>query len=410
MSSRRQIRLLTAAAATIIALIAAGLLPIPAATALATARADATGTATAASYAAQRACAAPRPGTAACDALVRGTAGHRPISYATPSGYGPSQLRSAYKLPSSTAGGGQTVAIVDAYNDPNAASDLNTYRSTYGLPACYASTGCFRKVNQTGGTSYPSNNSGWALEESLDLDMVSAICPNCHIILVEASSASFSNLGAAENEAVTLGAKEISNSWGGSDAPDSIYGSYFNHSGIRITASSGDSGYGVEYPASSHYVTAVGGTTLKSASNTRGWTETAWSGAGSGCSAYNTALSAQANFNTGCSRRAVADVSADANPNTGVAVYDSTPYNGVSGWFVVGGTSVSSPVIASVFALAGNGSSITNNYPYNHYSSSTFYDITSGSNGTCSPGQLCTARVGWDGPTGLGSPHGTGGF
>jgi len=327
---------------------------------------------------------------------------------ATPSGYGPADLQSAYKLPSATAGSGQTVAIVDAYDDPTAEADLGVYRAQFGLPACTTANGCFKKVNQIGGTKYPRTNAGWATEISLDLDMVSAICPNCHIVLVEASSASFSNLGKAVNEAATLGVNAISNSYGGSDISDAS-APYYNHPGIAVTASSGDSGFGVQFPASSHYVTAVGGTHLTRASNSRGWTETVWSGAGSRCSTKNSALTGQASFSTGCALRAVADVSAVADPNTGVAVYDSTAYQGLSGWLVFGGTSVSSPIIASVFALAGN-SGGDNNYPYNHYSTSNFNDVTSGSNGSCSPSQLCTARVGWDGPTGLGTPNGVGGF
>jgi subtilase family serine protease len=347
------------------------------------------------------------PGAAACHALLRTDVGGKPGS-AGPSGYGPAELQSAYKLPSSTAGNGQTVAIVDAYDDPTAESDLAVYRSTYGLPPCTTANGCFRKVDQNGGTNYPRKDAGWAAEISLDLDMVSAICPNCHLLLVEATSNSFANLGAAENQAVKLGANAISNSWGGSDVADTTYGSYFNHPGTAITASSGDGGYGVEYPASSHYVTAVGGTSLKPASGSRGWAETAWSGAGSGCSAYNVALDGQASVNTGCGKRAVADVSAVADPNTGVAVYDTTRYQGLQGWLVFGGTSASSPIIASVYALAGNTGSITNNYPYTHATS--LFDVTSGSNGTCPTAQWCNARTGWDGPTGLGTPNGVGAF
>ena len=357
-------------------------------------------------------CAAPAHGLAACHAVVRAdiaqSAAQLRAAAATPSGYGPSDLQSAYKLPSSTAGSGQTVAIVDAYDDPTAESDLGVYRSQYGLSSCTTANGCFKKVNQNGGTKYPKVNGGWAQEISLDLDMASAICPNCKILLVEASTASFNNLGTAENEAVALGSHIISNSWGGSDASDSTYGSYFNHPGVSITVSSGDSGYGVQYPASSHYVTAVGGTSLSRSSNSRGWTETAWSGAGSGCSAFNVALSGQAGANTGCGNRAVADVSAVADPATGVAVYDSTSFQGQSGWLVFGGTSVASPVVASVYALAGNAASVDNNYPYAHTGS--LFDVTSGSNGTCSPAQLCTAGPGWDGPTGLGTPNGTGAF
>ena len=357
------------------------------------------------------ACPAPTAGSAACMAIVRTdiASPHTISPAATPAGYGPADLQSAYNLPSGTAGSGQTIAIVDAYDDPTAESDLGVYRSQYGLPPCTTANGCFKKIDQNGGSSYPRTNGGWAQEISLDVDMVSATCPNCHILLVEAKSSSFANLGAAVNRAAaTPGVSAISNSYGGSDTSDSTYGSYYNHPGIAVTASSGDSGYGVEYPASSHYVTAVGGTSLNRSSTSRGWTESAWSGAGSGCSQYNTALSGQATAGTGCGMRAVADVSAVADPNTGVAVYDSTAYQGRSGWLVFGGTSVASPVIASVYGLAGNTASIDNNYPYGHTAS--LYDVTSGSNGTCSTSQWCTAGSGWDGPTGLGTPDGTGAF
>ena len=326
----------------------------------------------------------------------------------TPSGYGPADLQSAYKLNSSTAGSGQTVAIVDAYDDPTAESDLGVYRSQYGLAPCTTATGCFKKVGQTGG-AVPSANASWAQEISLDVDMVSAICPNCHILLVEASSASYTDLGTAVNEAASLGANAISNSYGGSEssAETTTYDAYYNHPGHAITVSSGDSGYGVQYPAASQYVTAVGGTSLKTASNTRGWTETAWSGAGAGCSAYETKPTWQTD--TGCSKRTVADVSADADPNTGVAVYDSTSYQGRSGWMVFGGTSVASPIIASVYALAGNGGSVNyGSYPYGHLSS--LFDVTSGNDGSCGGTYLCTAVTGYDGPTGLGTPNGSGAF
>jgi len=325
----------------------------------------------------------------------------------TPSGYFPADLRSAYALPSTTAGSGQTVAIVDAFDDPSAEADMNVYRAQFGIAACTTANGCFRKVDQNGGTNYPRRNGGWAQEISLDLDMVSAICPNCHILLVEAKSASFANLGAAVNRAATLHANAISNSYGGGDISDAS-APFYNHPGIAVTASSGDAGFGVEFPASSHFVTAVGGTSLTRAGNARGWSESAWSGAGSGCSTLNAALTGQASVGTGCSKRAVADVSAVADPNTGVAVFDSFAFQGFSGWLVFGGTSVSSPIIASVYALAGNAGSIDNNFPYAH--SGSLFDVTTGSNGTCSPTQLCHARVGWDGPTGLGTPNGTGAF
>ncbi|MFC1442729.1 putative Ig domain-containing protein [Streptacidiphilus sp. N1-10] len=326
---------------------------------------------------------------------------------ATPSGYGPSNLKSAYALPAN-GGAGATVAIVDAQDDPNAESDLAAYRTQYGLSACTTANGCFKKVNQTGGTSYPTADSGWAGEISLDLDMVSAVAPAAHIILVEATSANMSDLGTAVNEAVALGAKYVSNSYGGSeDSTDtSSDSSYFNHPGVAITVSAGDSAYGAEYPAASKYVTSVGGTSLSTASNSRGWTESVWStssteGTGSGCSAYDAKPTWQTD--TGCSKRTISDVSAVADPATGVAVYDSY---GASGWQVYGGTSASSPIIASVYADAGTpgASDYPAKYPYQH--TTALNDVTSGSNGSCSPSYLCTAGVGYDGPTGLGTPNG----
>jgi subtilase family serine protease len=391
--------------ATLRATALAATLLTAAATAAVSQAANAAPSPTGTAHRAAKVCAAPAPGTASCHSWVRTDV----TPMATPSGYGPSDLRSAYKL-TSAGSSTQTIAIVDAYDDPTAEADLGVYRSQYGLPACTTANGCFRKVDQNGGTKYPKVNGGWAQEISLDLDMASAICPNCHLLLVEASSASFANLGAAVNRAAAMGANVVSNSYGGSDASDSSYGSYYNHPGVAITVSSGDTGYGVQYPASSHYVTAVGGTTMTSGGGTRGWTETVWSGAGSGCSAYNTALSGAATANTGCTNRAVADVSAVADPNTGVAVYDSTAYQGRSGWLVFGGTSVAAPIIAGVYALAGNEASIDNNYPYTHSGSSNFFDVTSGSNGTCPTTRWCNAGPGWDGPTGVGTPNGTGGF
>ncbi|WP_344637444.1 S53 family peptidase [Kitasatospora cystarginea] len=326
---------------------------------------------------------------------------------ATPSGYGPSDLLSAYNLPVG-GGAGQTIAIVDAYDDPNAESDMAVYRAQYGLPACTTANGCFKKVNQTGGTKYPSKNSGWAGEISLDLDMVSAIAPNAKIILVEANTAGMTNLGTSVNTAVKLGAKFVSNSYGGSESSaDTSYDtSYFNHPGVAITVSAGDSAYGAQYPASSRYVTSVGGTALKRSSGARGWSESVWStssteGTGSGCSAYDAKPTWQKD--TGCGKRTVSDVSAVADPATGVAVYQT--YGG-SGWAVYGGTSASSPIIAGVYALAGAPStgSYPASFPYAH--TSALNDVTTGSNGSCSPSYLCTAGTGYDGPTGLGTPNG----
>ncbi|MEU6507602.1 S53 family peptidase [Streptomyces sp. NPDC046942] len=336
----------------------------------------------------------------------------------TPSGYGPSDLQSAYGLTSAAAskGSGETIAIVDAYDDPNAAADLAKYRSHYGLPSCTTSNGCFKKVSQTGSTtSLPSADSGWAEEESLDLDMASAVCPNCKILLVEATSATMANLGKAVNEAVTLGAKYVSNSYGGSESSsDTSYdSSYFNHPGVAITVSAGDSAYGAEYPAASKYVTAVGGTALSTSSNSRGWTESVWKtssteGTGSGCSAYDAKPTWQTD--TGCTKRTISDVAAVADPATGVSVYDS--YGVTAGWYTFGGTSASSPIIASVYALAGtpSSSSYPAKFPYTAAGTSALNDVTSGNNGSCSPSYLCTARSGYDGPTGWGTPEGTAAF
>ncbi|WP_336115147.1 putative Ig domain-containing protein [Streptomyces sp. PTD9-10] len=362
-----------------------------------------------------RLCATAEPGHASCFAQRRTDIKQRltsALAAAAPSGLSPANLHSAYNLPS-TGGSGLTVAIVDAYNDPNAESDLATYRSTYGLSACTKANGCFKQVSQTGSTtSLPTNDTGWAGEEALDLDMVSAVCPNCSIDLVEANSANDTDLGIAENEAVTLGAKVVSNSWGGSESSSqtSEDTQYFKHPGVAITVSSGDSAYGAEYPATSQYVTAVGGTALSTASNSRGWSESVWhtsstEGTGSGCSAYDPKPSWQTD--SGCSKRMEADVSAVADPATGVAVYDT--YGG-SGWAVYGGTSASAPIVAGVYALAGTPGSgdYPAKYPYSH--TSNLYDVTSGSNGSCSTSYFCTAGTGYDGPTGWGTPNGTTAF
>ena len=321
----------------------------------------------------------------------------------------PAQLQDAYKL-AGTSGAGRTVAIVDAYGYPNLERDLATYRSYFGLPPCTTANGCLKVIDQNGGTSLPRFNAGWAGEQALDVDAVSATCPDCKIVMVQTKTNSFANLG----QGVTTASKQpgvvaISNSYGGGDAPDTTYGTYYNHPGIAVTASTGDNGYqGASYPASSAYTTAVGGTTLAKATNTRGWNETVWNGAGSGCSTYNTALAAAASFGTGCAKRAMADVSAAANPNTGgLAVFYPTNSKS-STWAQVGGTSESAPIIAAVYALSGNTAGYANAIPYAH--PGNLFDVTSGSNGTCPTTQWCNARAGWDGPTGLGTPNGAGAF
>jgi N-acetylneuraminic acid mutarotase len=360
-------------------------------------------------------CAPVKPGYMRCDSLIRtDAAGHQGMLAAgvTPAGYGPADLQSAYALPSKTAGKGATVAIVDAYDDPVAESDLAVYRSTYGLPPCTTANGCFRKINQNGGSEPPAQNESWATEISVDLDMVSAVCPNCRILLVEADDDSSQSLGAAEDEAVAQGAKYVSDSWGTEESyiqkgQEATWDrEYFDHPGVAITAASGDEGYQVSYPAASRDVVAVGGTTLtRDPSSPRGWSETVWDGTGSGCSAYESKPSWQTD--TGCTNRTDNDVAAIADPDTGVAVYDSW---GVEGWTVLGGTSVATPIIASAYALAGTpaGGTYPGSYPYAN--PSALNKVTSGSNGTCSPAYLCTGEPGYNGPSGLGTPEGVAAF
>jgi len=323
----------------------------------------------------------------------------------TGGGLTPANLQSAYSLPSMTRGKGQTVAIVDAFDDPQAEHDLAVYRATFHLPACTTRNGCFRKVNEWGGTGRPRTDSGWSGEIALDLDMVSAVCPLCHILLVEASSASLLDLGKGVDTAVKLGATVVSNSYGVTeDATARRYAVHYDHPGVVITASSGDGGYGVQVPASYGSVTAVGGTTLSVAHNARGWQETAWYGSGSGCSKDVSKPIWQ--NDQGCQRRSVVDVSAVGDPSTGVAVYST--YGDATGWLMLGGTSASSPIIAGVYALAGNARETTGERLYTHYRD--FNDIVSGSNGECVPAYLCNAGKGYDGPTGLGTPKGIGAF
>ena len=316
--------------------------------------------------------------------------------------YRPSDLRSAYKLPSTTNGTGQVVAIVDAFNDSNAESDMNHYRSTFGIAACTSATGCFKKVNQNGvAGSYPAGNASWGLEISLDLDMVSAVCPKCHIILVEATNNSLANFEIAANRAVTMGAKIVSNSYGGTEFATSA--SAYNHPGHLMVASAGDNGTGPQQPCSFSTVVCAGGTHLIHATNTRGWSETVWSGTGSGCSAKVAKPAWQ--HDTGCHMRSESDLSAVADPNTGVFIYDTF---GVSpGFYEAGGTSASSPILAAAYALAGNAATENAAQPvWTHGGTASFFDVTSGSNGSCAITYICHARVGYDGPTGWGTPDG----
>jgi len=394
----------------------------------------------------------------------------------------PSELLGAYGLSSAPAPTTtQTIAIVDAYDDPTAEQDLEHFDQQFELPACTTVNGCFRKVNQAGNSApLPESNSeglepeaGWALEIATDIEVAHSVCQACKILLVEAATSSFSDMEAAESTAVQLGANEISNSWGGPECSESLCVSdspAFNHPGVVITASSGDLGYrnwdaanaeergSADYPASSPHVIAVGGTRLVQSSGE--WQqETIWNdggesktgerggagAAGGGCStafsapAWQRALPAWEGV--GCAnRRAVADVAADADPYTGVAVYDSTPTTEgaetVSGWNVLGGTSVASPIIAATFALAGGGEGVP--YPartlYRNAakSASAFHDVQQGSNGEClkpfnfntaesgctgaeqaticKSKSICLAGPGYDGPAGVGTPNGIAAF
>jgi hypothetical protein len=323
----------------------------------------------------------------------------------TPSGYGPADLKAAYN---STANGSSAriIAIVDAYGYANAEADLNTYRAQYGLAPCTTANGCFIKLDQRGGTAYPRNNTGWAQEQALDLDMASAMCSGCKIMLVQADSATLANLAAAVNTAAARGANVISNSYGGGEAGSTGYESAYRHPGIAVTVSTGDSGYGVQFPASSPNVIAVGGTTLTRGGGTRGWTESAWSSGGSGCSSVYAKNSYQTDAL--CATRMEADISAVGNPSTGVAVYGPNGHGSQSSWLVFGGTSVSAPLIGGMYGASGiNPTASSGIYAA---SASSFNDVTTGTNGSCGGTYFCTAGAGYDGPTGRGTPNGTSGL
>lgn len=376
----------------------------------------------------------------------------------------PASLLTAYNLTGVTPPTTQTIGIVDAFDDVNAAADLQVFSNQFGLPACTEANGCFRKVNQLGKASpLPASSGelerGWAQEIATDIETAHGLCPSCRILLVEAESNSNANLYTAEQTAYTLGATEISNSWGGGEpASDSPA---FNHPGVAIVASSGDYGYlnwfsetapeSADYPASSPHVVAVGGTRLNVNATSKAWeSESVWNdggfsggalkGAGAGgggCSVPFAAPEWQLNVadwaSVGCgSSRAVADVSADADPYTGVAIYDSTETEGNKGWATIGGTSVAAPIVASVFALAGGTHGVA--YPartlYENAQlvPASLHDVTLGSNGeclkpfekssgtsgcsvaeeaqTCSAHAICLAGAGYDGPTGVGTPNG----
>ncbi|MFI8003452.1 carboxypeptidase regulatory-like domain-containing protein [Streptomyces sp. NPDC086010] len=358
-------------------------------------------------------CGSPGENEAACLALR--AAGQAPMlrlaAAATPPGLGPKDIQSAYSLPAD-GGAGQTIAIVDAYDNPNAEADLAVYRAQYGLPPCTTANGCFKKVDQRGGTDYPQTDNSWAGEIALDLDMVSAAAPGAHILLIETDNAGLENLAAGVDRAVALGARFVSNSYGRSGDLESdlaTYGAHYDHPGVAVVVASGDYRYGLQFPSTLPFVTAVGGTNLTPAPDTsRGWTESVWTrgnyGPGSGCAQFQARPEYQKD--TGCTGRSVADVSAVAD---NVAVYHTYGSEGI-GWQRYGGTSVSAPLIASVYALAGSPRPGTRPAAYPYAAGSGLNDITSGTNGPCDTDYLCTAGPGYDGPTGLGTPAGLAAF
>ena len=363
---------------------------------------------------ARAACATALPGHVRCFALLAdqpatSLAGERDAQHHA--GYGPPELQDAYRLPSSRRNV-DTIAIVDAYDDPSAEADLAVYRAAYGLSPCTTSNGCLRKLNQDGeGGHYPRADDGWAVEISLDLDVASAACPQCKLVLVEARTSAVANMAAAVDAAVGSGAGVVSNSYGVDEynGMQRVF-AHYQHVGHTMVVATGDFGFRTaSFPAVVPGVVAVGGTSLYRADNGRGWTEHTWRHAGSGCSAYVTKPRYQ--HDPSCRMRTVADVAAVADPKTGVAVYDSAtsdPSIPPPGWIVVGGTSAAAPLIAATIALAGNATTFGPARLYRH--ADDLFDVVGGSNGFCGEDYLCTARPGYDGPTGLGTPDGVGAF
>lgn len=358
-------------------------------------------------------------------------------------GYCPNDLQDAYALPSLTRGKGRLVAIVDAFGYKRAASDLAEYRSTMGLKACTTGSKCLRIVNQEGNPSPlpkepSSSNSGWLGEESLDLDMVSAICPNCKIVLIQADNNNTTNLYDGVKTATDkLSAKYVGVSWGG--GPEGQDNPIFHKSGVVIAASAGDNGGGTQdgggpiQPCTYTYVVCVGGTHLVSDShNARGWSETVWndfnlSGCSGPCGATGSACSKKIKkpswqTDTQCTMRSAADTSATASLRAAVIVYNSEigyracPYYC---WYLFGGTSASTQIIAATYALAENASDQNGaSYLWKHHSAHNINDVKLGNNISARLGitcaskvkYICTARTGFDGPTGWGTPKGIGAF
>jgi len=388
-----------------------------------------------------------RAGRAQCQSMIATDANGRPLVFSHPtndptaasgtwSSYGlsPQSFHKAYNLPWRSPVN-QTIAVIDAYDHPNEKADLDSFDSAWGLgafPTCtaYVTTSCFQRVDQNGNNSGFVNNdvteaAAWNMETNLDVQTAHGICLNCKIMLVEAYTDQPGDLAAAVNTAARLGATEFSNSYGWAESSLKVWNpAAYNHARIAITASSGDWHYGAYYPADLNTVVAVGGTHLNLNSDGSYNSESVWNNStgatGSGCSTFTSNYTsaaywqkAVANWSaTGCgNQRGIADVAADADPNTGAWVYNSVPNAyGQTGWFAQGGTSLSAPIIAGVYALAGNAAAWT--WPsqslYQH--SGSLIDVKSGSDGTCGYWIMCNATTGYDGPTGLGTPWGVGAF
>ncbi|MDB5182601.1 MAG: uncharacterized protein JWO47_385 [Candidatus Saccharibacteria bacterium] len=337
-------------------------------------------------------------GSARCNAQIVTDSKNKPLISSTPVGYGPADFKNAYGVKGSAS---VVVAVVVAYDAPHIADDLNTYSRTFGiatLPSCTSESqsSCFKKYDERGGSSFPAADSGWAVEASMDVESVHGLCPHCRIDFIEAASSSMADLGQAVDQAASLHAKVVSNSYGGPEtASETSADGHYNHAGVVMVASSGDSGYGTSYPAASPYVVAVGGTDLHM-NGAVVTSETAWLDAGSGCSKYESKPTWQ--HDTSCKKRSIADVAADADPATGAAVYDSYPDEGRSGWFKVGGTSLAAPLVAGMLAASGR---LSNQPAWFYSNASMVRDIVSGHNGSCKT-YLCLSGNGYDGPTGLG--------
>ncbi|HET9721842.1 MAG TPA: hypothetical protein VFP32_02320 [Candidatus Saccharimonadales bacterium] len=372
-----------------------------------------------------------KPGRARCMAEISTNSSGQPLASASPavSGYGSVQFHTAYQLPCTPGGavasvcsapgsfGPQTIAIVDAGNFSSDVAGLNTslqnYDQNYGLPACSTSNGCLKVVNQSGAASPLPADAGWSDEIALDVEVAHMICQTCKIILVEADDANLTSMAAADATAASFNPTSISNSWG-SDTDDPSLDGDFNYPGIAVVAATGDNGTvssGASWPSDNPNVVAVSGTTLQLFGDNTWAGETVWSGSGGGCSDYYSAPSWQSSLSNwaqnGCgSFRAFGDVSAAADPNTGAAI------NVNSTWYQVGGTSLATPIIASIFALTGGvpSGTVASTVPYTRFSGTNFHDVTTGSDCVGANTTHCNAAIGFDTPSGLGTPNGLNGF